>query len=298
MRSLLRLLPVVALALLGGAVSVWAFRPASLPEIEGLISDSRFLRSASMQGEYYRLVRVDGVGQAASYDVFLLYRRLDDETLFSLLLLFEPDSGTMEQASLLRIGPQGALTQWHFQPGAEGSPRELSARERMEFLPGLDWRFEDQASDLAGREEYELGEIRRLEGRYALQIVTRPKEAYAAESAYGENHLWLDSEGYEPLRSEFFDREGRAVKTVRFSLYRGEDPSWNAGASLQRFELIHHLHQSVNVITVRDFRIDPPLPGEWFAPGALAAWDGEDTRALYALFPGPQPLEPGPVLVP
>lgn len=159
--------------------------------------------------------------------------------------------------------------QWIYLP-ALGKVRRVSAADRGDYFFGTDFTFEDMKLDgKLGTEDYEFTLLGRttLEGVDYYQLQSLPRsEAIAEELGYSKVVSLVHPDNWIIMRSEFWDTEGRPLKTLQVADVRQIDGIWT------RHQLSMRNHQSGHQTQFRFSAVDysTPIDDGMFSKRALA----------------------------
>ncbi len=106
--------------------------------------------------------------------------------------------------------------QWLYLPALKRVKRISSNNKSGPFM-GSEFAYEDLTSQEVEKYTYKYLRTETLDGREAFVIERRP--AYR-HSGYTRLVTWLDTEMYQPLKIEFYDRKNALLKTLTYDGYR------------------------------------------------------------------------------
>jgi len=106
--------------------------------------------------------------------------------------------------------------QWLYLPALKRIKRISSNNKSGPFM-GSEFSFEDLSSQEVEKYSYKYLRTEKLDGREAFVIERTP--AYK-HSGYTRLITWLDTEMYQPLKIEFYDRKKALLKTLTSSGYK------------------------------------------------------------------------------
>jgi outer membrane lipoprotein-sorting protein len=106
------------------------------------------------------------------------------------------------------------------------------------------------------------------EGRPAYVVEYQPREE--APVVWGRIVGWIDEEHYTPLRLEYYDEDGEAVRVMRFDRTHEVDGRWFP----HRWS-VRPLHQEGHqtTIEIEKIRFDAPLDASIFTTRKLQRWE-------------------------
>lgn len=106
--------------------------------------------------------------------------------------------------------------QWLYLPALKRVKRISSNNKSGPFM-GSEFSYEDLSSQEVEKYSYQYLRREKIDGREAFVIERTP--AYK-HSGYTRLITWLDTEMYQPLKIEFYDRKQALLKTLRYTGYK------------------------------------------------------------------------------
>jgi hypothetical protein len=106
--------------------------------------------------------------------------------------------------------------QWLYLPEVKRVKR-ISSQNKAALFMGSEFAYEDLSSWEVKKYRYRYLRDETVDGRDCFVVENTP--AYA-DSAYSKQIEWVDKELYQPRRLDFYDRQGRLLKTMTFSGYK------------------------------------------------------------------------------
>lgn len=153
--------------------------------------------------------------------------------------------------------------QWLFLPSVKRVKRISSANRSGAFV-GSDFSYEDLVRQDVDKYIYRFIKQESCSGLTCLIVERKPKNP---GSGYSRQLFWVDSVLYRPMRIEFFDRGGKALKTLDYLDYKVYTKEfWRPG------KMIMQNLQSGNrtVLTWKNYRFSTGLTEADFAVAKLA----------------------------
>ncbi len=149
------------------------------------------------------------------------------------LVVFDRPRDVEGTALLSFTHKQESDDQWLYLPALKRVKRIASDNKAGPFM-GSEFAYEDIASQEVEKYTYRFLREDELEGEASLVIERVPVDP---KSGYSRQVVWYDAVEYRPLRVEYFDRKGDALKTLTFSGYeRFAGRYWKAA----RMEMENH----------------------------------------------------------
>ncbi len=106
--------------------------------------------------------------------------------------------------------------QWLYLPALKRVKRISSNNKSGPFM-GSEFSYEDLSSQEVEKYTYKYLRTEKIDGREAFVIERKP--AYK-HSGYTRLITWLDTEMYQPLKIEFYDRKKALLKTLTYAGYQ------------------------------------------------------------------------------
>ena len=106
--------------------------------------------------------------------------------------------------------------QWLYLPEVKRVKR-ISSQNKAALFMGSEFAYEDLSSWEVKKYRYTYLRDEVLEGADCFVVENVP--AYA-DSAYSKQVEWVDKQIYHPRRLDYYDRQGRLLKTMTFSGYK------------------------------------------------------------------------------
>lgn len=138
--------------------------------------------------------------------------------------------------------------QWIYLP-ATYSTRRIPARNRGDRYMGTDFSYEDAVSFRIGEYAYTALEDELVDGVVCHKIEQKPvAKKLVQESIYSRILQWVDAEKNVVLRAEYFDKEGKLLKTYRATRLTQAGGAWRA----DHVEMEDHRLQHKTVVDITD----------------------------------------------
>jgi hypothetical protein len=106
--------------------------------------------------------------------------------------------------------------QWLYLPEVKRVKR-ISSQNKSALFMGSEFAYEDLSSWEVKKYRYKYLRDETIDGRECFVVENVP--AYA-DSAYSRQVEWVDKEIYHPRRLDYYDRQGRLLKTMTFTGYQ------------------------------------------------------------------------------
>jgi hypothetical protein len=106
--------------------------------------------------------------------------------------------------------------QWLYLPEVKRVKR-ISSRNKAALFIGSEFAYEDLSSWEVKKYKYKYLRDETLDGHECFVVENTP--AYE-DSAYSKQIEWVDRKIYHPRRLDYYDRQGRLLKTMTFSGYQ------------------------------------------------------------------------------
>jgi Outer membrane lipoprotein-sorting protein len=152
--------------------------------------------------------------------------------------------------------------QWLYLPEVKRVKR-ISSQNKAALFMGSEFAYEDLSSWEVKKYKYKYLRDETLEGNDCFVIENTP--AYT-DSAYSKQIEWVDKQIYQPRRLDYYDRQGRLLKTMTFSGYQQYlGKHWRASAQLMQ----NHQTGKATQITWGPYKFKTTIHESEFTPEAL-----------------------------
>lgn len=152
----------------------------------------------------------------------LFYRQATGEVVKTLVRVLAP--ADLERTGLLTWNYQGRESgQWLYLPSTRRVRRVSSSFVHGSFL-GSDVTYEDLREHRVEEDRHTLARSEAYEGAACFVIESIPVEG--GGSLYGKILRWIRHDNDMQVKAEFFDKEGRPMKTLRVTRLEQVDGIW------------------------------------------------------------------------
>lgn len=152
--------------------------------------------------------------------------------------------------------------QWLYLPALKRIKRISSNNKSGPFM-GSEFSYEDLSSQEVEKYTYKYLRTEKLDGRECFVIQRKP--AYK-HSGYTRLITWLDTEMYQPLKIEFYDRKKALLKTLTYAGYKQyEGQYWRA----TDMSVINHLTKKSTDLHWKDYKFKNGLSDRDFDRNSL-----------------------------
>ncbi len=152
--------------------------------------------------------------------------------------------------------------QWLYLPALKRVKRISSNNKSGPFM-GSEFSYEDLSSQEVEKYTYKYLRTEKIDKREAFVIERKPTYEY---SGYTRLITWLDTEMYQPLKIEFYDRKTALLKTLTYSGYQQyESQFWRPTNMIA----INHLTKKSTVLNWKDYRFKTGLTERDFDRNSL-----------------------------
>ncbi len=147
--------------------------------------------------------------------------------------------------------------QWLYLPALKRVKR-ISSRNRSGPFMGSEFAFEDLSSFEIKKYGYEYIGEEMLGGKPTSKVKLTPQDK---DSGYKYFYTWFSHEHFQPLKSEFYDRKGSLLKTLKLSNYKKFDVGvWRA----TQMNMENHQKKRRTELHFNDFKFDTGLKSSDF----------------------------------
>jgi Outer membrane lipoprotein-sorting protein len=152
--------------------------------------------------------------------------------------------------------------QWLYLPEVRRVKR-ISAQNKAALFMGSEFAYEDLSSFEVKKYKYRYLRDETLDGQDCFVVENTP--AYA-DSAYAKQIEWVDKKLYHPRRLDYFDRQGRLLKTMTFTGYQQYlGKHWRASEQLMQ----NHQSGKATQVIWGPYKFKTNLHESEFTPEAL-----------------------------
>ncbi len=178
------------------------------------------------------------------------------------MTIFDEPADVKGTASLTYSHSTKADEQWLFLPALKRVKR-ISSKNKTGAFMGSEFAFEDISSQEVEKYTYKYLGDEEIDGIAVYKV-----EAYPAYKYSGYTRLinYIDQDRKVPLKTEFFDRKDKLLKTLSFSDYVHHDGEhWRAG----RMEMINAQTGKSTILEFSDYAFATGLGDKDFSSNAL-----------------------------
>jgi hypothetical protein len=157
--------------------------------------------------------------------------------------------------------------QWLYLPALR-RVRRLSATSRSESFLGSDFSYDDiKRETRIGLDDYRRTTVglEDVDGHPCFVVEATPAGTAAAELGYSRARQWIDAAIWMPRRGDFWDAQGRPLKTIRIADIREVQGIWTP----HLFEAVTHRTGHRTVLRVSDVDYSRTLDDDLFTERGL-----------------------------
>ena len=244
-----------------------------------LISPTGYAETAAEKGERIAQQASDMDGDFQDYSVsgkmllktegattsereFVSYFRDAGNNRVESVLVFRWPGNIRRTALLTHSFPDKADNQWLFLPALERTRRITSSGRSGSFV-GSEFAYEDMVDQGPEKFQNVYNSLGSCPGGGQCHILDRVP---VDDSGYSLQRAWLDTRNLRTQKVEYFDRNGKHVKTLRISGHkRFEGKYWRA----QKMVMTNLVTQKSTELFWSEFVFDQGLPATRFTVNAL-----------------------------
>ncbi len=208
------------------------------------------------------------------------YRRRAPDGLSASLIFFDDPPDIRGSALLSKERADGWDDQWLYLP-AVGKIRRIADSGRTDYFLGSDLTFEDFSVEDINRFEYRFASADTIVAGWPVHVIDAAAvdSAAARRSGYGVRRVMVDAERFVILQTDYFDRDGKRIKTLWASDVTRHGGVWRA----DRLKVDNERRSHRTEIVVSRRMIDAIFPPDLFTPrtlqsGAVPEIAGHPTR--------------------
>ena len=179
------------------------------------------------------------------------------------LLIFDSPRDLRGTALLSHSHVDESDDQWLYLPALKRVKRVAAGNQSGSFM-GSEFAYEDIGSQELEKYTYRFLREENSDGEVCFVVERRPVDS---NSGYSRQVVWLDKAEYRPLRIDYFDREGRLLKSLRmrdYRLYHGR--FWRPTEMV----MVNHQTERTTILMWSEFRFGVGLDDGDFDPANLA----------------------------
>jgi outer membrane lipoprotein-sorting protein len=150
---------------------------------------------------------------------------------------------------------------WLYLPALKRVRRIAGAGKNGSFM-GTDFTYEDMGSRSLGKDEFSLRGEEDVDGGPCWVVEAKAKDG---KDPYGRRVIRVRKDSYMLAAVDFYDRQGRLLKTLRVSGIRQIDGVWAA----RKMEMSNVQDKHSTVIDISEIRFNMPLEDSIFAAANL-----------------------------
>jgi hypothetical protein len=152
--------------------------------------------------------------------------------------------------------------QWLYLPEVKRVKR-ISSQNKAALFMGSEFAYEDLSSWEVKKYRYRYLRDETIDGNDCFVVENTP--AYA-DSAYSKQIEWVDKQIYHPRRLDYYDRQGRLLKTMTFGGYKQYlGKHWRPSEQLMQ----NHQTGKATQVNWGPYRFKADIPDSEFTPQGL-----------------------------
>jgi outer membrane lipoprotein-sorting protein len=140
--------------------------------------------------------------------------------------------------------------------------RRITGSGKNDSFMGTDFTYEDMGSRSLNKDDFTLQREEAVEGAPCWVVEARPKDS---KDPYGRRVIRVRKDSSVLAAVDYYDRQGRLLKTLRVSGIRQIDGIWTA----QKMEMTNVQDKHSTVINISDIRFNTPLEDSLFTVANL-----------------------------
>ena len=169
---------------------------------------------------------------------------------------------------LLLENPSGDDNLWVYLPALH-KVRRLVAHDKKDSFFGSDFSYGDILPPKVDLFRHTLLRMEPFAGHECYVVASVPKDGKEMEdSGYSKRITWVREDNFLESKVEYYDTDGRPLKTQLISGAREVDPARHKWFALRR-EMINGRTGHRTVIVFSHIVVNKPVPGRFFSEGGL-----------------------------
>jgi uncharacterized protein len=195
----------------------------------------------------------------ASKDRELVIKRKSGQKHHALVRLKAPSD--MSGIGLLSVSQGGREDQWLYMPSQRKARRVVAGNKSQKFLD-TEFNLEDFSASTYSRFTNKIMKEERAPSASMVVIESLAKDK---SSSYSKILTWVDLASYQIQKSEYYDLQGKLLKTMVFRNYKQFGGTWRA----QTVEVRNMQNKRSTVLQVAGLQVNKGLPDRDFTQSAL-----------------------------
>lgn len=155
--------------------------------------------------------------------------------------------------------------QWLYMPSQKKARRVVSGNKSQRFLD-TEFNLEDFSASTYARFD---NKVIKEERAPSASVAVIESKARGEESSYSKILTWIDLNSYQVQKSEYYDRDGKLLKTMVFRDYKKYGSAWRA----RTIEVRNMQNQRSTVLQMAALKVNSGLSDREFTQGALERGD-------------------------
>lgn len=167
--------------------------------------------------------------------------------------------------ALLSISQGGSEDQWLYMPSQKKARRVVSGNKNQRFLD-TEFSLEDFSAGTYARFENKIVSEERAPSAAVTVIESK---SHSPDSSYSKIKTWVDLANYQVQKSEYYDRDGKLLKTMVFRDYKKFGAAWRA----QTVEVRNMQTQRSTILKIAGLKLNSGMSDREFTQSALEQED-------------------------
>lgn len=212
-----------------------------------------------------RMVLIDESGDRTEREM-LLKARIGDNGEASSLSIFTAPQREKGIALLTKADKNDTDEQWLYLPSTKRLKR-ITGASRTSSFRGSEFTFEDLSDQKPDHYRFQRAEDEPC-GELRCYVVDRfPGEGQ--ESSYSKTRMWIDTQHFRPMKADFYDVDGKLLKSMQaYGYSQFDNQFWNP-ARLLMTNL--NTGKATELVSL-DLKINTGLKASEFTELAIRSW--------------------------
>jgi outer membrane lipoprotein-sorting protein len=151
---------------------------------------------------------INAQGSVRERNMSMLRLNSSDAGEQNYLMTFSAPADVRGMGFLIAKHPKADDDRWVYFPALKAVKR-IAADDKKSSFVGSDFTYEDVSGRDLNEEQHVLLRSDEVAGRKVHVIESKPKSA----TDYAKRHIWVDHERWLPLKEEYFDNQGKLLRT-------------------------------------------------------------------------------------
>jgi outer membrane lipoprotein-sorting protein len=185
---------------------------------------------------------VNAQGNVRERNMTMLRMNKGDGGEQNYMMAFSAPADVRGMTFLIAKFPKADDDRWMYLPALKAVKR-IAADDKKSSFVGSDFTYEDVSGRDLNEEQHTLLRNDEVGGRKAYVVESKPK----GNTDYAKRQIWVDQERWLPLKEEYFDAQGKLLRTFSADKIEQVQGQWTITArSMKNAQTGHQTHVTFN----------------------------------------------------